>query len=327
MTRKDNPVASCRRCKSELEKGDLRCPVCAQPTETVHAEERNQVDVDLLRCKGCGAAVSYDAEQKAPVCAFCGAVLEHQKVTDPPEQTELYLPFTVSGADAKTAVMKWLATLGWFRPGDLKSSSRVDSLQPLFWVGWLCNAQAQVSWAADSNQGARRSAWAPHSGQTTMRFEDTVVSASRGLTTKEARSLASTYDYGENLTPRPPADSELGAKPVFEQFDVQRSMARQEVLSQLTEVAREQVELTEIPGTRFRKVHVALQLRSLRTRRVALPAFVLSYRYRDKAYRAVVSGQNAAHVVGDAPYSWPRIAAVVLAGIGLILLGVRWFTG
>jgi hypothetical protein len=318
---------ACRRCKSELETGDLRCPVCAQPTPRTDAAAAKHVSIDILRCRGCGAAVSYDATLKAPVCAFCAAVLDHVQSEDPPEQTELYLPFTVSGAASKDAVKAWKATLGWFRPADLSTESRVESIQPLFWVGWLCNAEALVSWAADSNAGSGKSSWAPHSGQSTMRFQDTVVSASRGITNKEARFLASTYDFAKRLATQPGESPEIGARPVFEQFEVQRSMARQEVLSQLTEVAREQVQQGDIPGSSFRNVHVVLKLRSLHTRRLALPAYVLSYRYRNKAYRAVVSGHSADDVIGEAPYSWAKIGAVAAGGILLILLLIGLFVG
>ena len=42
---------------------------------------------------------------------------------------------------------------------------------------------------------------------------------------------------------------------------------------------------------------------------------MLAYRYRDRLFRVVISGQDADCIVGDAPYSKLKIAAVVAAGV------------
>ena len=71
-----------------------------------------------------------------------------------------------------------------------------------------------------------------------------------------------------------------------------------------------------IPGRRFRNVRVACLLERLTTDRVALPAWVLVYRFRGTAYRAIVHGQRPHVVIGRAPVDWGkvgRIAALVLA--------------
>src|SRR6185503_5055629 len=73
-----------------------------------------------------------------------------------------------------------------------------------------------------------------------------------------------------------------------------------------------------IPGSRFRNVHIALVLEDLFTRRVALPAWVLAYRYKNKLYRVVVNGQSEQRVIGDAPLSVWKIALVVGAVLGIL---------
>jgi hypothetical protein len=69
-----------------------------------------------------------------------------------------------------------------------------------------------------------------------------------------------------------------------------------------------------IPGIRFRNVHTAVLHRRLETRRCSFPAWVLAYRYRDRLFRTVISGQDAGCIVGDAPYSKLKIAAAIAAG-------------
>jgi len=313
--------AACQRCQSAIEQGDLRCAVCGQAV-AVASETRDKVRVEILRCDECGAAVSYDANVQAPHCAFCDAVMHVAEVEDPLEQSEVFLPFLVENDAAKRAVKSWLGTLGFFRPSDLKSVARVESIKPLWWVGWVCDAEALVSWAADSDYGSRRSAWAPHAGQTPMEFDNILVSASRGLSHKETYHLTGSYNLA---TAKPEPEGAENA--TIEQFDVQRSLARKEVVEQLTETARNRAERQHVPGGRHRNVHVAPLLRRLSMQRVSFPAHVMVYRYRGDVYRAVVSGQDPAFVQGNAPLSWIKILAVAGGALAIIILLLSLFLG
>src|SRR5262249_12358180 len=115
---------------------------------------------------------------------------------------------------------------------------------------------------------------------------------------------------------------------VEEAFDVQRSAARERVADACHAVARARIEDGHIPGTRFRNVHVSLVLEDLLTRRVALPAWVLAYRYKQKLYRVVVHGQQAGRVIGQAPLSvWKILAVVFGVAAALAIAGVIvWLT-
>jgi hypothetical protein len=117
---------------------------------------------------------------------------------------------------------------------------------------------------------------------------------------------------------------------MVESFDAQRSAARATIQRAIEATAKTRVE-AHIPGRRFRNVHVACLLESQTTRRVALPAWVLAYRYRGAPYRAIVHGQRNEVVFGSSPKDWAKIAAVTLAilavlgaiALAVYLLGVR----
>jgi len=220
---------------------------------------------------------------------------------------------------AREALKSWLAGRGFFAPSDLVSEARLASLRPLWWVGWLFDVDARISWTADSNHGARRAAWCPHAGQLDMHFDAVVASGSRGLREDEARLLAGSYDL-ERCAPDP-TGLPSGVEPTIERFDVQRSQARARVLEEIQHVASETVVAEHLPGTRHRKLHVAVLLRRLATRRYAFPAYVLAYRYRDQLYRVVVSGHDQSVIRGDAPRSLLKILAVA-GGIALLILGI-----
>ncbi len=307
----------CSRCQTPFESGDLRCSICGQaaPDQDSSAENpTKKVRVQVLRCSGCGAAIAYDAKHQAPACSFCGDVVKVETIDDPMEQTEAYLPFTLSREDARASLKQWLGTLGWFRPSDLRSSARLEELSPLWWVGWVFDAESLVSWTADSNVGAIRSAWAPHSGQTQLQFENILVSASRGLTESETSAITPGLKL-DTATPEP----EWTDNATLEQFDMQRTQARQRVITALQSMAVKRAEQHHVPGTRFRKTQVSVVVRKLITRRLAFPAYVLAYRYKNNLYRVVVCGQDGNRVIGSAPHSYAKIAAVAAIAAAIVL--------
>ncbi len=306
-------TTSCQRCHSAIEPGDLRCAVCGQSV-ALATTPRKALRVDILRCDECGAAVSYDATAQAPLCVFCAAVMHVVEVEDPLEQSEIFLPFVIDGVAAQRSVKNWLGSLGFFRPADLKSAARVESVKPLWWVGWVCDAEGLISWTADSDYGSQSSAWAPHSGQTPIDLDNILVSASRGLSFEETGHLAPSYNLATGT------DEPHGAESaIIEQFDVQRSLARVEVVARLTETARARIADQHVPGSRLRNVHVAPLLQQLSMRRVAFPAHVMVYRYKGSVHRAVVSGQRKDCIRGSAPYSWFKILGVAALVLALVV--------
>jgi hypothetical protein len=303
-------LAICPRCEAQVEPSDLRCCVCAlavtAPVVVEHAAAQ------LVRCEACGAAVTYDPAVQAPRCAFCGAVTRVETVADPLEQAEAYLRFRVDAHQARAALKGFLAKKSWFRPSDLAQLAKLDAAQPLWWPGWVLDAEAELSWAADSDAGSLRAHWAPHAGSFRQYFRGLLLSASRGLTKAECTKLTPGYDLGD-LSPKP----EGPPAAQVERFDVTRSGARREVMAALEAEGRAEAQ-KEIPGSRVRNLHVAMVLRGLSTQRLGFPAWVLAYRYRKKLYRLVINGQEPGVRSGTAPYSPWRIGFAVLLGLGVI---------
>lgn len=312
-------IGSCERCESPLERGDLRCAICGKTTPDL-GPALEAARVQVLRCEGCGAAVKYDPAVGAPACAFCASVTHLEELIDPVEQTGAFAPFTVTRADATAALKHWLGGQGFFRPADLASRASLEKLQPILWVAWVFDARCQVTWAADSNRGSMRSAWAPHSGEAHLSFQDVLVSASRGLSDDEVDALVESYSL-DDMTTEPSAEIELDlARVHVESFDVQRSAARRRIVAGVESAAANSIKASYIPGERFRNVHTSILLEGLETRRLAFPAWVLAYRYKEKLYRAVISGQDASVVTGKAPWATGRILLVVLVVVASIAL-------
>lgn len=309
----------CTRCDSPVEGEDLRCPICSQAIPAGDQPKRAEPRVEVLRCDGCGAAVSYSEKAQAPKCAFCGSVMHLETPSDPMEQTRHFLPFTVTRAQAADAYRDWLKGLGFFRPSDLASTARLESLKALWWVGWVFLADALVSWAADSNADNRKAPWAPHAGQVPVPFRDILVPATRGLTPEETTHLTDSY----RLETAREAPEGADDKAVVEQFDIRRSAARHQVTEAMGQLAERRVKDGFIPGSRYRNFSAAILLRKLQTLRYAFPAYVVAYRYRGRLFRTVISGQDSTRILGRAPYSgWKILGAVggVLLAVALAIL-------
>lgn len=303
-------TGACSRCDTPIEAGDLRCSICSLPTPPPPAEAPGTVRAQVLRCNECAAAISFSAEHQAPRCGFCGATMRIEQPVDPIEVAEVRVPFTVQREAATEALKQWLGKRGWFAPKDLQSQATVDSLQPLCWAAWIVNATADVSWAADSNAGSLSSAWAPHAGEAPLAFTNIAVPASRGLTASECGKLTPHYDLGTAV----PVGATIEGEPpaMVESFDAQRSAARVLVQQAIEASAVSKLTAGHIPGTSYRNVHVSCLLRRQTTARVALPAWVLAYRYRGTPFRAVIHGQRPDVVIGESPTDITKVALVVL---------------
>lgn len=234
-----------------------------------------------------------------------------EQPVDPIEAAQVRIPFIVDRGAAEASLRGWLGKRGWFAPKTLREEAVLESLTPLCWAGWIVNAEAAVAWTADSDEGSRRSSWAPHAGQVAMKFDAICVPASRGLDHEECRLLVPYYDLSRAVPVDSPAiPGEVPA--MVESFDAQRSAARTLVQRAIDATAKTRVE-PHIPGRRFRNIHVACLLEGQTTDRVALPAWVLAYRYRDAAYRAIVHGQRPEVVFGSSPTDWAKVARLVFA--------------
>ena len=308
---------TCGRCQTPLEAGDLRCAICALAIPPAPAALPAADAVTIVRCERCGAALTYSAEAQGSRCAFCGSLTRLEQPADPLETATSFLPFRVTPETAHASLGAWLRGLGSFRPSDLATAARLENLRPLFWCAWIFDADALVSWAADSNAGSGRSAWAPHAGQERMSFRAVLVPATRGLNDGECRRLAPAFDL--STAARAPSGPP-GA--IVEHFDVQRAAARAIIADAVRATAIDTLTRGQIPGSTFRNVHAEVLLHALRTHRVAMPTYVMAYRYKDRLYRAIVHGQDARHVFGQAPISWAKILVLVLAVIGALAVVV-----
>ncbi len=295
----EEPIAetspACGRCLTRLHIGELRCPVCGKGAAPRALAEVEGMRATVIRCTSCRAAVTYSVKEQALHCPYCGEIAEVETPEDPSDAVQAYLPFTVQPAQVHEALKQFFSKARWYHRGDVATCATIDSLRALWWPAWVCKAQALYSWTADTDAGAQESDWAPHAGQLASQIEGFCVSASRGLTSKETKALLPSYRLD---TRRPSPEGPEGA--VVECFELPRSRARQKLLRHIDAHGKAVVRRA-LPGHFSRNLDVVSSLQGLQTLNLALPAYVLAYRYGKTLYRVVFSGQDVAVSTGELP--------------------------
>lgn len=304
----NGPQTSCTMCTSALEHEDLRCPVCACPVPAASSEVPTKAGTKILRCENCAAAMRYHIDHRAAACGFCGDVLRVEEPADPVEEASAHLPFSVDPSQAQQNLRTWLGK-GFWRPSDLAKQASLDMFKGVYWAAWLCDVDVHVSFTGDSDAGALRASWAPHSGQEAWQERNLLVAASRGLSERECAALSAGYNL-QTKASGAPLDVER-----VERFDLQRSKARRMLMARIWDHVVAQVPRW-LPGSRHRNIRASVVMRGLSSERLALPAYILAYRYRGNLYRAVVQGQTGA-VIGKAPLSVGKILMAI--GIGVLV--------
>lgn len=313
----------------------LRCEYCGFEKKLARSDEEireRSVDVALraprdlgwgatrkvIACKRCGAHTTLDPLVSASSCPFCGtsAVVEA-----PPDATiarpEGLLPFTITRESAQQSFRRWLHSL-WLRPNDLKSVSRVTSMQGAYIPFWTFDAATDSWWTADAGYYyyvpvrrngkttmERRVRWEPASGTLQHFFDDLPVPASRGIDASLTQGIEPfpTAD----LTPYDPSYlsgflAEENAIDLPEALENAKSRMRDELY---TACGR------RVPGDTHRNLEVHTTFSALACKNALLPIWISAYDYHGTPYRFLVNGVTG-RCNGTAPWSWVKITLLVI---------------
>jgi hypothetical protein len=325
----------------------LQCPYCGFTKSVEHSPERiteKSVDVALraprdlgwgaerkvIACKRCGAHTTLDPHVSASACAFCGtaAVVEappHAPVVRP----EGLLPFRVTRETALQSFRKWLHSL-WLRPNDLKSASRINTMQGAYIPFWTFDAATDSWWTAEAGyyyyvdvrvqengrtvtKRERRVRWEPASGTLQLFFDDVPVPASRGVDESLTRKLEP-YPTSD-LTPYEPSYlsgflAEENAVDLPEALERAKKRMRDDIYAACG---------NEVPGDTHRNLSVETAFDALAYKNALLPIWISAYDYHGKPYRFLVNGVTG-KCTGTAPWSWIKVTLLVLTILAIVLV-------
>lgn len=310
----------------------------ALPHETGYGGDQRSI-----RCESCGAVHTVDAHVVSTECPFCGS---NQVV--PQEQVarvirpESLVPFQVDQSKAAALFRQWLGR-GFFRPTALKKIARemqakMHGVYLPFWTfdaftssWWEAEAgyyytETENYWTTDEkgqrvqrSREVRKVRWQPASGHLQLFLDDVLVPASRSLEPAMINRIAS-FDL-KALTPYRPEflagwSAEAYTVDLPEAWTIGQQVMRQRI---------ERACAAQIPGDTYRNLRVDTAFSKMTFKHVLFPAWIASYRYRNKVYHFVVNGQTG-EVSGQAPISWLRVILVIVV-IALVLALLLWLTG
>lgn len=347
----------CEGCGADLrwEPGvtAMKCPYCGFVKEVVARDEKieeRSLDAGLraprdlgwgaerkvIVCKRCGAHTTLDPHVSASSCAFCGTTAV---VEAPPNanvvRPEGLLPFRVPRETALGSFRAWQHRL-WFRPNDLKSSSRMTTMQGAYIPFWTFDSATHSFWTAESGfyyymqvrvreggrmvtKSERHVRWEPSQGQLELFFDDVPIPASRGVDSGLTRTIEP-FPTAE-LTPYDPSYlsgflAEENAIDLPEAAELAKERMRDEIRAACAR---------QVPGDTHRNLRVRSTFSAMAYKNALLPIWIAAYDYKGTPYRFLVNGVTG-KCSGTAPWSWIKITLAVLALL-IVAMILMWANG
>jgi predicted RNA-binding Zn-ribbon protein involved in translation (DUF1610 family) len=324
----------------------LRCPYCghetplvptgAQVREHSYAEfaglPRKPVATlagHVFTCGGCGAQTQSDAISGR--CQFCGAPVVADVSATEQVAPEAVLPFGVDRAGLRTALQKWVSSR-WFAPSGLKKVAAAESSRSTYLPHWTYDARTTSKY--DGQRGehywdtetytetvngetttktrqVRKTRWYPASGVVHRDFDDVLVIGTTHVSRKHLDALEPWP-----LPQAQPYRPEFLAGHDTLRYDVEPEAGLDSAKAEMAPVISDDCE-RDIGGDEQRVHSVDTDYRDITFKLMLLPVWIACYLHAGKTYNILVNARTG-EVAGERPYSAPKIAFAVLAGVALV---------
>lgn len=339
----DADALACDHCQKSIQVPRLEGRIVEHPLEdAAQAPQGLELEVRVARCTECGAEVAYDANATAEECCFCGSpqVLE-QAANRHALRPESLIPLDIGRAKVEQGFREWIGSR-WFRPSALARTRQFHAVG-VYVPYWTYDAAVDAQWSADAGyyyyvpvtytamvngrpqvqtRMEQRIRWEPAWGQRHDDYDDVLVHASRGLSTELAQKLGA-WDMRALVPYRP----EYLAGWRAEEYSVDLEQGWTQALTTIEATERERCS-GDVPGDTQRELRVHNTVRDVRWKHVLLPMWTLTYSFGGMNYAVLIHGQTG-KVVGQAPFSFVKIAGFVLLVLALIaaVVGLLAATG
>jgi predicted RNA-binding Zn-ribbon protein involved in translation (DUF1610 family) len=344
----------CEACGAELEfhigQQSLACPFCGHRKDLTFDLEARVEEQDLrgvlerladrrvadsrqgealdgeVRCEGCGAEVVFQGTLTSTTCPWCGRPVQREAVHRASEGIPVdgVLPFRVDRRRAHDALRRWVASR-WLAPGEFKRYGVQGRFEGIYLPFWTFDALTHTAYRGERGEHywvavgsgqrrrrVRRTRWYPASGDFQRFFDDVLVSAGSGLPERQLQSL-----QPWSLERVVPFNSELLAGFQARTYDVPLAEGFGEARGWMERAL--QLETRRRIGGDVQRIHqLATRWEALTYKHLLLPVWLMGYRYGDRVYQVLVNADSA-EVSGERPWSWVKIALLVLV-LAVVLL-------
>ena len=347
---REYPCAQCgAKVRFDPGAASLKCPYCgaeaAIPKSAEDVEEldfnealtrlaglEDSVQVPDMACSACGARVSLPPGEAAGACPFCGSPAVAAGGSARRIKPKSLLPFKVTRENAWAGFRRWIDGL-WFAPNALKRHAReeqkLSGVYVPYWTydsrttSWYTGERGEDYWATEHytttvngrsvsrTRQVRRTRWYPASGVVWNLFDDVLVLASRSLPKERAEELEP-WDL-KNLVPFK-EDYLSGFR--AESYSVNLEQGFAAAREVMDEGIRASIR-RDIGGDHQRIHTVKTRHDTITFKHLLLPVWISAYRYGEKVYRVLVNARTG-EVQGERPWSWVKIALLVLGILGAV---------
>ncbi len=299
-----------------------------------YAQQNPPVERRVIRCKSCGAQTELAEHQQAGNCPFCATAYVFSQA----ESTRLIkpqglLPFHITQQQAAASVQVWLRGL-WFAPSKLKrQATQLDKMRGIYLPFWTYDCATATRYRgergerysetvmekdAQGNPVARavsKIRWHSASGVFESDFDDVLIPASKSLpedllSSLEPWDLTALVDYQDNYL----------AGYITESYQVDLKTGYQQAQGIIDDRLRAEVR-QRIGGDEQRISSIDTHYLNASFKHILLPVWVSAYRFGDQSYQLIVNARTGA-VQGKRPWSWVKIASLVVGICGAIALGI-----
>ncbi|MFN8076352.1 MAG: hypothetical protein U0Q15_13160 [Kineosporiaceae bacterium] len=282
-----------------------------------------------LRCQKCGAT-SQSADLSF-ACPFCGAPVVVDPTSGGSIAPEALVPFEITATAAKEAFRRWV-TSRWFAPGSLKKVAATEQLNGTYLPHWTYDAdtvsryvgqRGEHYWETETytemvdgqaqtrTRQVQRTRWWPASGTVARTFDDVLVPGTRFLPPGRLDAMGP-WSLERSLPFQPEFLSGYRTLRYDIEPDEGLADAKQRMASVIEDDCR-----ADIGGDEQRVHHVDTRYADLMFKLVLLPVWIAVYLHAGRSFQVLVNAHSG-QVVGDRPYSVPKIVAAVIAAVVVI---------
>ncbi len=353
MTEQSLDKRPCPECGGDLVwnpvKQALACPYCGTvvpgtPTDaTAQDGARREHDLEIalaqhpaeyrewgaqrreVKCQSCHAISVFVDGKVAQRCDFCGspAILPHEAMRDAITPQGV-LPFRISDGQVREALRQWYGSR-WFAPNRLKTAALTDTLHGVYLPYWTFDAQVDARWTAEAGhyyyttetyrdskgvsrtRRVRHTRWVPASGSLRHFFDDALVPGTVGANMALLRKIEP-FPVKEELKTYA---AEFVRGWTVERYQVDLRKAS-ELNMQNLQARTRALCAARVPGDTQRNLQVNARYSGRTFRHVLVPVWLVHYTYGSRNFQVLVNGHSG-EIAGERPYSWVKIALVVVA--------------
>ncbi len=296
-------------------------------------ESEEKVDIISVKCTTCGAQVSFPPNITSDECPYCSSnIIVKNGTPNSVLRPKSLVPFVIDKRKANTLFRTWISKL-WFAPSKLKERTSKGKINGVYVPYWTYDSDITSSYTGergiyyyvtetytDTENGqsvtktreVRRTRWSSASGTISHFFDDILIIASKSLPEKIAKKLNSW-----KLSELVPFNEKYlsGFKSEAYQVDIKDGFEKAKII---IDRGVDSLIRQDIGGDEQRVFSANTSYNKITFKHILLPIWISSYKYNNKVYRFLINGQSG-KVQGERPYSYIKIALLVIAIIAVII--------